>query len=184
MREPNEQTAAQKSFSLAATVPSYGGSNPTAGGTRTGATGNERTWLMEVLARANDGTECCDQWVLRQVHPDGSAAWIRIYRLDGCNTLRIGNTQRISGISTQPVSGTWLHHHSDAATIRSFWNDCVQNQGYTLYTHHRLTGSQLALLVATGIWGVEDQPTPTPGAVTASKSLIDDRIIGKIISLP
>jgi len=187
MREPNEQTAAQKSFSLAATVPSHGGSNPTAGGTRTGATGDERTWLMEVLARANDGTECCDQWVLQQVHPDGSAAWIRIYRLDGCNTLRIGNTQRISGRLNQPVSGTWrhwLHHHSDAATIRSLWNDCVQNQGYTLYTHHRLTGSQLALLVATGVWGVEDQPTPTPGAVTASKSLIDDRIIGKVISLP
>jgi hypothetical protein len=174
-REPNEQTAAQKAFTLAATVPSYGGSNPTAGGTRTGATGDERTWLTAVLARANDAAECADQWVLRQLHSDGSEAWIRIHRLDGCNTLRI---------STRPVGRAWLHHHGDAATVRALWNGAVQNDGYTLYAQHRLTGSQLAVLVATGIWGVEDQPTPTPGAVTASKSLIDDRIIGKIISLP
>ena len=175
MREPNEQTAASKSFTLGATVPQYGGSNPTAGGTRTGATGDERNWLTAVLARANDAAECADQWVLRKVRSDGSDARIRIYRLDGCNTLRI---------STRQVGGAWLHHHSDAATVRALWNGTVQNDGYTLYTHHRLTGSQMAVLVATGIWGVEDQPTPTPGAVTASKSLVNDRLIGKILSLP
>lgn len=174
LREPDEQTAAQKAFSLGATAIkpiSYGGSNPTAGGTRIGATGDEYTWLSAVLNRADNGTECCDQWLLRRVRSDGSEAWIRIHRFDGCNILRI---------STRPVSGAWLHHHTDAATVRALWNDAVQNQGYTLYAHQRNTGSQQAVLVATGNWN----PSTTSGSITAAKSLVNDRITGKILSLP
>jgi len=171
MREPNEQTAASKSFTLGATVPQYGGSNPTAGGTRTGATGDERNWLTAVLARANDGTEVGDQWLLRKLHSDGSEAWIRIHRIDGCPVLCL---------STRTWRGTWLPNYGEADAIRAIWTESVQNHGYTVYAHQRNTGSQMAVLAATGKWN----PSNTLAEISAARDIINDRIMGRLQSLP
>jgi len=166
MREPNEQTAAQKAFSLGATAPSYAGKNPTAGGTRVApASGAELTWFSAVRNAANDGTEVGDQWLLRKVKPDGSEGWIRIHRIDGCPVLCL---------STRTVYGTWLPNYGDADAIRAIWTESVQNLGFTVYAHQRNTGSQMAVLVATGKWN----PSNTLDEIRDAKSIISDRING------
>ena len=175
MREPNEQTASQKAFSLGATATkpiSYGGSNPTAGGTRVApASGAERTWFSAVLNAANNGTEVGDQWLLRKVKPDGSEAWIRIHRIDGCPVLCLSN---------RTVHGTWLPNYGDADAVRAIWTESVQNLGFTVYAHQRNTGSQMAVLVATGKWN----PSNTLDEIRDAKSVISDRINGVALPLP
>jgi hypothetical protein len=175
MREPNEQTAASKSFSLGATATkpiSYGGSNPTAGGTRVvPASGAERTWFSAVLNHANNGTEVGDQWLLRKVNANGSEGWIRIHRIDGCPVLCL---------STRTVHGTWLPNYGDADAVRASWTDAVQNLGFTVYAHQRNTGSQMAVLVATGKWN----PSNTLDEISAARDTINDRIMGRRQTLP
>lgn len=180
MREPNEQTAASKAFSLGATATkpvSYGGKNPTQGGYPTVAapvsplSSGENRWLSEVRDRASDASEMSDQWLLRKQNSDGSESWIRVHRIDGVSTMCI---------SFRTYLNNWTHEYCDADRVRATWTDAVQNHGYTVYAHQRNTGAQLVVLTATGKWN----PSNTLAEISAARDIVNDRVMGRRQSLP
>ena len=181
MREPNEQTAASKSFTLGATVPQYGGSNPTAGGYPT--TGqvhilvkDEGAWLAAVRSFANSSEEIADQWLLRLLRPDGNEDWLRVQRIDGCAVIRV------SGRSAETKK--WVHLYRNADEVRQMWNTAVKDEGYTMYpdpyAHQRIKGTELAVLVATGNWS----PLPSVGVISAARDVLTSRFRGECDTLP
>lgn len=174
MREPNEQTAASKSFSLGATAPSYGGSNPTAGGTKAFPVGaNEKHWLAEAQCRANSTAECADQWLLRRVdHANGLESWIRIQRIDGCSVLRLQFRGGYTGAK-------WDGGVFDSAdSIRKTWEQAVAG-GYEVYAHQRMTGAQFVVAVATG----QNYPNPTHKDISSANEVLRQRALGNTDAL-
>lgn len=180
MREPNEQTAAQKSFSLGATATkpiSYGGSNRTQGGYPT--TGqvytlakDEGAWLVAVSHFANSSAEVADQWLLRLLRQDGNEDWLRVQRIDGCGVIRVS--------CRSADTKKWIHLYHTADEVRQMWTNAVQEEGYTVYSSHRLSGTELAVLVATGNWS----PSPSGGVISAARDIITSRYTGKCDTLP
>lgn len=181
MREPNEQTAASKSFSLGATATnptSYGGKNPTQGGYPT--TGqvhtlvkDEGAWLGAVRTFANSSVEVADQWLLRLLRTDGKGEdWLRVQRIDGCAVIRV------SGRSAEVKK--WVHLYYTVDEVRQIWNTAVKDDGYTLYDHQRIKGTELAVLVATGNWC----PSPTVGGISAARDILTSRFRGERDALP
>jgi hypothetical protein len=180
LREPNEQTAASKSFSLGATATkptSYGGKNPTQGGYPT--TGqvhilvkDEGAWLSAVRSFANSSVEVADQWLLRLLRTDGNEDWLRVQRIDGCAVIRI------SGRSAETKK--WVHLYRNADEVRQMWNTAVKDDAYTVYAHHRIKGTELAVLVATGNWC----PSPSVGEISAARDILTSRFRGEHDTLP
>lgn len=181
MREPNEQTAASKAFSLGATATnptSYGGKNPTQGGYPT--TGqvhtlvkDEGAWLGAVRSLANSSVEVADQWLLRLLRTDGKGEdWLRVQRIDGIGVIRV------SGRSAEVKK--WVHLYYTVDEVRQIWNNAVKDDGYTLYDHQRIKGTELAVLVATGNWS----PSPSLSAISAARDVLTSRFRGECGTLP
>jgi hypothetical protein len=141
LREPNEQTAAQKAFVISSAA--------VATSTNTGFSTHpflvhEKAWLTDISSLQALNSECANQWLLRKQHSDGREAWIRVQRIDGWKILRM--SYRSIG------DRTWTHEYCDADTARRTWEDAVKTSGYTMYSQFRLTGAQMFVLVGTGTW--------------------------------
>lgn len=154
LREPNEQTAAQKAFVV-------GGGPPPS---RSGAfplSANAKAWLTDVNGLQTPNSECADQWLLRKQSSDGREAWIRVQRIDAGSMLRL---------SFRTLGQTeWSHDYADADEARRTWEDAVKTHGYSVYAHVRLTGAQMLVLVGTGTW----TNSPTSDCIAVAKHQID-----------
>lgn len=179
MREPNEQTAAQKAFTVTGTAPAV----PSVVASRVAIAGIsqlEQTWLQAVQDRlatarksGQHGVLVATQWFLIQGNPSTANAfsesnWMRIIRIQGVKAVLIGGRKGLND--------PWIHAHLPEDDCRKVWNQSVEKEGYIVQEKNELDAFQLADIVANRMVGVE-----TPGT-TMQK--IQNRLDGRITSLP